>query len=41
MSKLLSHTVDDLRNGSTTWRVMMMLCAPALLVGLCIGLIRQ
>jgi hypothetical protein len=37
MSELLGKTVLDLRCGRTTWRVLVLLCLPALCAGLLIG----
>jgi hypothetical protein len=39
MSALITHTVDDLRSGRTSWRVLLMLIGPAFVAGITIGII--
>lgn len=38
MSRLLQETILDLRWGRQTWRVMLLISAPALVAGLAVGL---
>jgi hypothetical protein len=37
MSELVSRTVDDLRCGRSTWRVLLLLSLPALAAGIAVG----
>ena len=39
MSHLMSHTVQDLRAGRTSWRVYLLLAIPALIAGVLAGLL--
>lgn len=41
MSDLITRTIADLHTGATTWRVMLLLCIPALLAGLIAGLVQM
>jgi hypothetical protein len=38
MSELIVHTIQDLRTGRESWRVIVLFSLPALLVGLVLGL---
>lgn len=38
MSELVNRTVQDLRAGRTSWRVLMMLNVPAFVAGILAGL---
>ena len=40
MSELIVHTLQDLRAGRESWRVLLALSIPALLVGFVIGLMQ-
>ena len=40
MSELIVKTVQDLRCGRTSWRVLAMLSVPALIAGIAAGLFR-
>lgn len=39
MSRLVIHTLDDLRGGRQSWRVLLMLAIPAFAVGVAAGLL--
>jgi hypothetical protein len=39
MSEMINRTVDDLRSGRTSWRVLLLLIVPAFAAGLSAGLI--
>ena len=39
MSELVTRTLDDLRGGRQTWRVMLMLAVPAFAAGIAAGLL--
>lgn len=40
MSELIEKTVEDLRWGRTSWRVLLLLSIPALVIGVVAGLPR-
>jgi hypothetical protein len=40
MSALIVKTVEDLRTGRTSWRVLLLLSVPAFTAGLAAGLVR-
>lgn len=40
MSRFVSATVTDLRQGRETWRVFVVLCTPAFIVAVAFGLQR-
>ncbi len=39
MSRLVLHTLDDLRGGRQSWRVLLMLTIPAFAAGIAAGLL--
>jgi hypothetical protein len=39
MSRLVIHTLDDLRGGRQSWRVLLMLAVPAFVAGVTAGLL--
>jgi hypothetical protein len=39
MSEIVSRTVQDLRMGRTSWRVLLMLSIPAIAAGIAAGLV--
>ena len=39
MSEIVSRTVQDLRMGRTSWRVLLMLSVPAFAAGIVAGLV--
>ena len=39
MSRLVLHTIDDLRVGRQSWRVLLMLAVPAFAAGIAAGLL--
>jgi hypothetical protein len=39
MSRIVLHTLDDLRGGRHSWRVLLMLAVPAFAVGIATGLL--
>lgn len=39
MSRLVSLTVNDLRGGRHSWRVLLLLAVPAFLAGIATGLV--
>lgn len=40
MSEIVIRTVEDLRTGRTSWRVLLFLALPALAAGIAAGLVR-
>jgi hypothetical protein len=40
MSEIVIRTVEDLRAGRTSWRVLLMLITPAFAAGVAAGLVR-
>jgi len=40
MSEIVVQTVEDLRQGRTSWRVLLMLNVPAFAAGVVAGLVR-
>ena len=40
MNSMMTKTIDDLRGGRQTWRVLLILLVPAFATGLGLGIIR-